>query len=207
MKYSAKADIYTDANSGILKNRFNLHDAQELARVESGLFALRAAELALKPIAGKFDLAHLQAIHRHLFGDVYDWAGTIRTVDISKGTTRFAHHAHIARQAELLARKLQAEDELRGTDIDAFCRRSAHYLGEWNVLHPFREGNGRSMREMFSLLAHARGYHIDWHQMAPSDFLNAMIQAYHGDEAPLAELLRANTLPRDMARSSLLSGH
>ena len=200
MKYSAKADVYTDAESGVLKNRFNLDDAQELARVESGLFALRAAELATKPITGGFDLAHLQAIHRHLFGDVYDWAGEPRMVDISKGAARFAHYAHIAKQAELLARALQAEDMLRGVDIDQFCRRAAHYLSEWNVLHPFREGNGRSTRELLGQLAHERGYHIDWHQMAPDVFLDAMIQAYHGNEAPLAGLLRANTVPRDTAR-------
>lgn len=203
MKYSANADIYTDAESGVLKNRYHLRDAQELARVESGLFALRAAELALHPIAGRFDLAHLQAIHSHLFGDIYDWAGAVRSVDISKGTTRFAHHAHIARQAWMLAHALHAENNLQDTGIGQFCRRAAHYLGEWNVLHPFREGNGRSMREMFSLLAHACGYHINWHQIAPEDFLEAMIQAYHGDESLLATLLRANTMPLDEARALL----
>ncbi|MCB5364696.1 Fic family protein [Pusillimonas sp. CC-YST705] len=209
MKYSANADSYTHAESGVLKNRFNLYDAHELARVESGLFALRAAQLALKPIGGHFDLAHLQAIHKHLFGDVYEWAGELRSVDISKGTTRFAHHARIAPQAALLSQAFQAEHELRGLAIAPFCKRAAHYLAEWNVLHPFREGNGRSMREMFGLLAHACGYHISWHQIAPERFLAAMIQSYHGDETLLADLLHANTQTRDTARSMLVNqpGH
>jgi cell filamentation protein len=66
------------------------------------LVAARSRELAQTPLHGRFDLAHLQAIHRYLFGDVYEWAGQLRTVDISKGDTLFAHHSHIVTAATLI---------------------------------------------------------------------------------------------------------
>ncbi len=95
-------------------------------------------ELALHPIAGNFDLAHLQAIHKHLFGDVYEWAGELRTVDIAKGHSYFAHYAYLESSATPIFAQLTKEHFLAGLDVTAFSERAAYYLGEMNALHPFR---------------------------------------------------------------------
>lgn len=79
------ADPYFDAEHGLLRNRLGIVDPEELEQVEAELTALRLVELHEVPIPGGCDLAHLQAFHRFLFGDVYDWAGELRSVAIGKG--------------------------------------------------------------------------------------------------------------------------
>src|SRR5436305_10700282 len=95
MSRYSDSDPYIDRDTGVLTNRLGIVDESTLEQVEADLVAVRSYELSLNPVSGRFDLAHLQAIHRYLFGDVYEWAGELRTVDISKGSSRFAHHAHI----------------------------------------------------------------------------------------------------------------
>ncbi|KAG1247226.1 hypothetical protein G6F65_020279 [Rhizopus arrhizus] len=100
---------------------------------------------------------------RHfLNGDVYDWAEALRTVDISKGSTRFASHEQIASYAPQITRPLARDHRLQGLSPDSFRDRAGHYLGELNVLHPFREGSGCSIREFIGQLGREAGYGIDW---------------------------------------------
>ena len=106
-KYPINAqDPYVDPVSGVLRTRLGITDQGELGKVEATFAAVRSYELATNPVRGQFDLAHLQHIHQRLFGDVYDWAGKIRTVDISKGTTRFASHEQISSYAPQITRPL-----------------------------------------------------------------------------------------------------
>jgi fido (protein-threonine AMPylation protein) len=79
-------DPYVYPGTSTLRNRYGVRDPTELARRETAASIVRLAELAARPIPGAYDLAHLQAFHRRIFGDVYDWAGEIRTVAIAKGT-------------------------------------------------------------------------------------------------------------------------
>lgn len=78
-------DPYLDLEHGVLRNRLGITDRDELARAEAVLTATRLYELARAPIVGGYDLAHLQAIYRYVFSDVYEWAGQIRTVSIGMG--------------------------------------------------------------------------------------------------------------------------
>jgi hypothetical protein len=98
-------DPYLDPVTGVLRNRLDIADEATLEEIEADLVATRSYELSQSPLEGSFDLAHLQAIHRRLFADVYEWAGELRTIDISKGGNRFALWAHIesARPADLRA--------------------------------------------------------------------------------------------------------
>ena len=81
-------DPYLDPRTGVLRNRLGITDPAELARAEARLAAGREAILFRARLdLGGYDLAHLQAIHRHLFGQIYDWAGQVRTVNMSKGGT------------------------------------------------------------------------------------------------------------------------
>jgi cell filamentation protein len=103
------------------------------------------------PVTPTYDLHHLREIHRRIFGDIYDWAGQIRTVAIAKGAT-FCLPQYIESSAAVIFDDLRDENYLRGLDRDAFTGRLAHYLGEVNALHPFREGNGRAQRAFFGQL-------------------------------------------------------
>lgn len=77
--------LYCYLHFNVLKNRMGVRDSERLSQLERRLTMLRLLELIDKPIKGKFDLEHLQAIHKYIFQDVYEWAGEIRKVDIAKG--------------------------------------------------------------------------------------------------------------------------
>jgi cell filamentation protein len=185
-------DHYLDPASGVLKNRLGITDAATLEQTEAALVATRSYELSQTPLEGQFDLAHLQAIHRYLFGDLYEWAGQLRTIDIGKGGHLFAHHPHIAAAAAPIFKRLAEEKHLAGLDPIAFSGRVAYYLGELNALHPFREGNGRAQREFVSHLAHAAGYYIAWENVTQPAILQASIESFQGNTSKLAGLILAN---------------
>jgi len=188
-RYSDR-EPYLDPVSGVLKNRLGSQDQAILEAAEADFVAARARNLVRAPLKGRFDLPHLQAIHRYMFGDLYEWAGQLRTVDISKGDNPFAHHAHIATAAATVFEKLERERHLVGLDSQSFCSRAAFYFGEINALHPVREGNGRTQREFFSHLANARGYYIAWEYVNQTEMLRASIESFHGDFAQLTAILR-----------------
>jgi cell filamentation protein len=185
-------DPYVDRESGILKNRLRITDQAKLEQAEAALVSTRSYELSQVPLEGRFDLAHLQGIHRYLFGDVYEWAGQLRTIDISKGGHLFAHHAHIESAAAAIFKQLVEEKHLAGLGSAAFSDRAAHYLGELNALHPFREGNGRAQREFVSHLAHAAGYYIAWENVKQPTMLEASIESFKGNTSKLASIIREN---------------
>jgi cell filamentation protein len=194
-KYSDNGkDPYTFPDSEVLRNLLGLEDQAQLDVMESSLVTYRTIELGLNPIDGKFDLAHLQAVHRYLFRDVYDWAGELRQVDISKGDTRFANAGYLQSAGQQLFRQLAKENNLRGLSPDDLSARLGHYLGEINVLHPFREGNGRTQREFIGQLARANGYRIDWESINQEKMVNASIEAYHGSSERLSGLIRSNLI-------------
>lgn len=183
-RYSSH-DEYIDPTTGVLKNRLGITDEATLETTEAQFVAQRSHGLVQDPIPGTFDLPHLQAIHRHLFGDIYDWAGQLRTVDLTKDTSHFAHHAYLERAAASIFRELAQEKHLRGLEPAEFSRRAAHYLAELNALHPFREGNGRAQREFLSQLARDNHYAIAWERITQADMLDASRRSFSGDLAPL----------------------
>lgn len=89
-----RSDPYTDQQSGVLRNRLNITSQDGLDRAEAALAALRSNELLAKPIVGNFDLAHLQAIHRHLFKDIYAWAARLLRMRFGSGSNRVLLQTH-----------------------------------------------------------------------------------------------------------------
>ena len=191
MSRYSESDPFLDAATGVLINRFGITDERTLEQTEA-LVAISSYELSQTPLKRHFDLAHLQAIHKHLFGDLYEWAGKLRTIDISKGANRFANHLQIESAAAPIFLQLAKENHLAGLGAEPFSDRAAYYLGELNALHPFREGNGRAQREFISHLAHANGYYIAWENMVPADLLAATIASFHDDTSGVAGFIRPN---------------
>ncbi len=182
-------DTYCYLGTDVLRNKAEITDANELDAYEGDLSTLRSIEILENPIAGQFDLAHLQRIHLALFQDIYGWAGKIRTVDISRGNSRFANVRFIESAANETFKKLARENWLKGLDADPLSKRLAHYLSEINALHPFREGNGRVQRIFISQLSQAAGYQLDYSDLEQEQIYQAMELAFNGDESILANLI------------------
>ena len=185
--YDAIDDPYTYKDSTVLINKLDLSDQQKLNEFEAEISSARADE----PLPeGALDFAHYKAVHHHLFQDVYEWAGKIRTVRISKGGNPFCFPENIEGQAAILFGDLKAQDYLRNLSSQDFADRAAHFLAELNVIHAFREGNGRSQLTFFTLLADYAGHSLDLSRLDPDAFLGAMIASFDGDEAPLADAIK-----------------
>ena len=190
-RYSA-ADDSIDPATGLLRNKAGLTDQSALDTFEAAVTTVRILEWDDAPSAGSFDLAHLCSAHRHLFQDVYDWAGQIRTVDITRGNSRFANVNQIENYAAKLFAGLQSEDYLRGLPADRLAGRLAHYLSEINALHPFRDGNGRVQRVFISQLSSAAGMLWSYSAATREEMYAAMEAAFFGNEEPLARLIAQN---------------
>jgi cell filamentation protein len=189
MAYQLKKDPYIDPETGILRNLFGVKDLKTLDQIEAEITVAVIATLNEHPISGNFDLEHLQAIHKRLFASIYDWAGKLRTVEMAKDKTRFAPIEYLPQAAEYIFSELKSEKYLDELDDSKYVERFAHYYSEVNILHPFREGNGRTERVFFSLLAQRSDRHIAWDLLDPGEAIKACILAYNGDESQLVKLL------------------
>jgi len=172
-------DPYLYPGLNVMRNRLNIRQATRLAQASYELTALRVATLGLGPPAR--GLPHLCAIHRHLYQDIFDWAGDIREVDIYQGDTRFCHFAYIEKEGNGLMRDLEEEGYLAGLEKSEFIARLSHYYCEINVLHPFRIGNGIAQRVFFEQLAIHAGYQLNWQGIDPSAWAAANQSGAMGD--------------------------
>lgn len=189
------ADVYCYENSSVLKNKLGLQNQEELDAFEADITALRIIALDNNPVDGQFDLEHLKKIHFEVFQDIYEWAGKIRTVDIWKNESHFANIRMIDSAANRVFTDLAKENFFEGKDLEFVAKRLAHYLSELNVLHPFRDGNGRTQRIFISQLAQRAGYALNYEDLDMRVIYTAMEQAFFGDESKLSELIFINLKP------------
>ena len=185
-------DPYSDPVTGVLYNKLGLGAAAGLEAAEREITHAALILLDESPVSPSYDLPHLQEIHKRIFGDIYEWAGQIRTVAIAKGAM-FCLPQYIDSAAAVIFGELHDEDCLRGLRRDAFVGRLAHYLGEVNALHPFREGNGRAQRAFFGQLARDAGFTLAWQHLDPARNVEASAAIMRGDPEPMREMLDALT--------------
>jgi len=169
--------FYKYPGTDTLRNKFGIRDSRLLDTVERALVGTRIDEL---PPAGNFDLVHLQAIHRHLFQDIYDWAGELRQVDFHKGGFWFLPHDRIEMGINDVHRRLAEKDFLRGLPPGDFAREAGIIIGDLNHAHPFREGNGRTQMSYLDLLAQQAGHVIGFERFEQKSWIEASIQANEG---------------------------
>ena len=185
-------DPYSDPVTGVLYNKLGLGTAAGLEAAEREITHAALILVDESPVSSSYDLPHLQEIHKRIFGDIYEWAGQIRTVAIAKGVM-FCLPQYIDSSAAVIFGELHDEDCLRGLRRDAFVGRLAHYLGEVNALHPFREGNGRAQRAFFGQLARDAGFTLAWQHLDPARNVEASAAIMRGDPEPMREMLDALT--------------
>lgn len=166
-------DPYCWPGTDCLKNKLDIVDVATLAAAEARIVSVREVEVARSTLPGSYNLPHLQAFHRALFRDLYEWAGETRNVDISKAGSRFCHWRYVDDEASSVLSGLARDNYLLGFTRQAFLQSLAHYYGELNARHPFREGNGRSLRAFLRQLAAAAGFYLDWSELSAEDNIGA----------------------------------
>lgn len=177
-------DPYCYPGTHVLRNHFDERDPARLEVIERELSYADIIELGDNPVRGRYDLAHLCAIHQRIFGRVYPWAGQVRTVELGKGSTQFMPHTLIPRAAEYLFGQIKEQNYLRGMSRDQLVTSAAEHLANLNHLHVFREGNGRAQRAYFRQLAQDAGWRIAWERMDPKANIQASILSNVDPKSP-----------------------
>lgn len=193
-KYGEMSDsIYCYPNSDVLKNKLNIKDAQILQQAELELSEY--ASTLIEYSEPHYDLKYMKHIHFQLFGDLYVWAGELRQVDIAKGDTRFCTFSRIEVEANKLFTKLQQQNYFQGLTKLELIPQIADFYCELNVIHPFREGNGRTQRILFEhLLAHC-GYGVQWDKIDNKDvWIQANIEGFYGQLNALIDIFQASII-------------
>jgi cell filamentation protein len=179
-----EADPYTYPGSSVLRNKLGIIEAERLEIIERRLVTQRAREGIP---TGNFDLAHLCAIHRHLFQDIYDWAGEVRTLEIAKGGSQFQFRRFIETGMIDIHRRLVHTDFLRGLSATGFASSAGQIMGDVNYVHPFREGNGRTQLYYLQQLALQAGHPINLGALDPERWLAASKAAHRGNYALMGD--------------------
>ena len=169
-----------------LINKLGIRDEAVLAETEAAVVLGKASLLDQQPIAGGFDFDHYKRIHQFLFCDLYDWAGQIRTINLSKKGTAFVPAAEIESCAVACFKRL-AEFSGEGMSHRELAEEVADFYHTVNMLHPFREGNGRTQRIFFTQWIRSLGYDFDLSFVDPDAFMIATIYAAQGVMDQLAD--------------------
>ena len=173
--YTTTQSIYCYPDSNVLKNKLNIRDNKLLKTSEEEITLIKQMELLKNPIKGNFSKAHLMNIHKFIFEDIYSFAGKIRKEQISKADTLFYPPNLIDRELNKVFAKIKEKNMLKETDREKVFDNLAYVMAELNIIHPFREGNGRSIREFIRLMAKRMGYDLNWGNVDKEELLEASI--------------------------------
>ena len=173
--YTTTQSIYCYPDSNVLKNKLNIRDNKFLKTAEEEITLIKQMELLKNPIKGNFSKAHLMNIHKFIFEDIYPFAGKIRREQISKADTMFYPPNLIDRELDKVFAKIKEKNMLKETDEEKVFDNLAYVMAELNIIHPFREGNGRSIREFIRLMAKRMGYDLNWGNVDKEELLEASI--------------------------------
>ncbi|WP_286830194.1 MULTISPECIES: Fic/DOC family protein [unclassified Idiomarina] len=179
-KYGVAQDKYCYPETDVLTNLLDIRNADKLAEAEIEFTAERY-RLYQSPRATiqQFTFEHLKKLHHHLFQDVYEWAGEVRDVDISKGETRFCTCTRIEPEAKKLFKNISQLENAQSHEL--FIEQIADLFCEINLLHPFREGNGRVQRFFFEEMLFALGYDVTWPLISRQEWVEANIAGVNLD--------------------------
>lgn len=178
-KYGADQDPYCYEGTKILINKLHIMDEEilEQAEAEFSLLGINNIDFNNPP----YDFEYLSNIHTLIFGEIYPWAGSVRTIDISKGNSRFCNTVRIIPEVNKFFKKLNSEGCLGNLDHNVFVSKIAEYYADLNAIHPFREGNGRAQRVLFEHIALCNGYLIRWDLVTKKEWVLANIYGMYCD--------------------------
>ena len=172
------ADCYEGTTC--LINKFGIKDEKKLSQMETLITTAKCQELEISPIVGDFGFDHYKAIHKYIFEDLYDWAGKVRTASISKKGTVFILPESIEPLADRIFTGLQKNNCYIGYDNDRYIDSIVDFYCRTNMLHPFREGNGRTQRVFLTQLIRHSGHDINFSTIDTDELMIATIQSANG---------------------------
>ena len=196
-------DPYSYPGTDVLRNKLGITNDVDLTKAEqrySTARGLEAARLSFAPTAEGY-----RDLHRHLFQDIYEWAGQDRTVGIGKGGSMFAAPSYVAREMDKLFTDMASKNGFRGVPRDEFFDRLGNHVAELNAIHPFREGNGRTMRQHAAQIARDAGHPIRVASIDKTAWMDASRHSFvTGDHRGMASVLAAAAVRRDLAPEARL---
>ena len=177
---------------GVLKNKLGisiqkeLEDAETILLADAYEFFLSKGNLNIIT----FDVKFLFSIHKYFLGTLYDWAGHKREVDISKGKMMFASVNHMDASLKYLDEILEENLPKKRDTVNNIAYKISFIHNEYNAIHPFREGNGRTARLFLDLLALSIGYKmINWNSKSKNDYIKACIFGAIGNHKPMTNFI------------------
>lgn len=188
--YGMSLDRYVYPGTNVLVNQFGIMDSGKLSDAERMSSAANAMLLMKEGVTGRFDRQHIQDIHRRIFGDVYEWAGEFRDIQIWKGGTEFVAPEGIEAEIDGLCVRIRDAGYFHGLYHDGSANAFADVMADLNGIHPFREGNGRAQRAFIGQLALNAGYDLDFTKMSENDMRNASMAAARGNRNLTRHLFR-----------------
>jgi cell filamentation protein len=188
---TSKNDPYCYKGTSVLKNKLNIRDLNSLEEAEREITSKTIMSIKYKE--PPYDLFYLKSLHYQLFSKLYDWAGDLRIVNIYKNNTPFCFYENIENESNKLFSQLKSEQWLRNLEKNIFCEKLARYYCEFNMIHPFREGNGRVQRLFFKHLALSNRYLLDWSKIDRKEWIQANIDGVDVNYKPMENIFKKIT--------------
>jgi cell filamentation protein len=163
-----------------LINKLGIKDELEFSKAESAITFAKASLLEQTPLDGLFDFEHYKAIHKFLFEDLFDWAGQIRTINLSKKGTVFVPANEIESISLPCFSKIAVQNYFKNYNFNKYVDKITELFCDINMLHPFREGNGRTQRAFFTQLIRFAGHDINFADIDSDLLMITTIQASGG---------------------------
>ncbi len=182
-KYGTEEDPDCYPGTSTLINLLNITDNKTLESAERDITEACVAELEFQ--TPPYNLDYLCTIHKQIFQDIYPWAGQLRQLDISRGSTHFCNVNFINRESEKLFVKFSEQHYFEGLKRESLIPLVAEFYGDLNMIHPFREGNGRTQRILFEHIIINAGFEIFWEPVNHEQWVKANIAAVTCDYTPL----------------------
>ncbi len=190
------ATDFTIPGTGVLRNKLGITDSAALLKATTDSAVLRVAELHASPVRGGFDSAHLQAIHHHLYQDLYDWAGQLRSIDSGNMPA-----SQMEKSLNNVLDGLARENHLKGLSAEEWARSASAYLYDLGTIQPFLAGNNITLQEFAVELARKNNLSLQWDAAAELAVENAEVQVQHLEQS--ANLRRMVMLAMDTNPISL----
>ena len=184
----ASDDCYP--GTSVLVNKLDIRDPKQLEENETLITSVKTLQIEMQPITTEPDFAYLKYLHRTLFEELYNWAGEIRTINISKMRTAFCPADQIESTSQAIFTRLCGCSYFRGLPRDVLITELADLYDSLNYLHPFREGNGRTQRLYFRRLAQWIGHNLNFSVVDSDRMMVATIRASAGVMDDLYQIFR-----------------
>lgn len=179
-------DCYPDTT--VLVNKLGIKKQEELNSIERQFVLLRSSQVEKEAVFENVSFDFYKSLHKQLFGDLYEWAGTVRNINISKKGTVFCNADDIEKTGKLKFQRLAELNYLKKLNKSTFLDELSELYHDLNMLHPFREGNGRTLRLFVTLLVRNAGYNLNFSECDSDLLMIATIKAAQGDISLLREV-------------------